>query len=443
MRKGNEVLPWETKTAAKLMTSVIYVAGIVSFFIVWKEIIMLTSLALIFLLGLFTARLCQRLRLPRLVGMLLTGILLGPFVLDLLDPAILDISDSLRQMALIIILLKAGLTLDINDLKQVGRPAILLAFIPAVFEIIAYALAAPRLLGLARTEAALMGSVLAAVSPAVVVPLMVRLIDENRGTKKSIPQMILAGASLDDVLVIVLFTTLLGLNQGDLFSPLPLLDIPVSVLSGLLGGAIIGWVLAHYFEAAYAKGKHIRNSVKLIIILSLSFLMLTLESALRGSVPFSGLLAVMSLAVMLQRISSPIVSKRLSAKFGKLWLAAELILFVLVGAAVDIRYTLTAGLTAIGLIAIGLAFRSLGVALSLIGTPLNRNERLFCIIAYLPKATVQAAIGSVPLALGLPSGKIILSVAVMAILITAPLGALGMEATHQKWLVNDDPNLIS
>lgn len=395
---------------------------------------MLTSLALIFLIGLAMAAICQFLKLPRIIGMLITGIVLGPYVLDFLDPSILGISGELRQMALIIILIKAGLSLNISDLKKVGRPAVLMSFLPAVFEIAAFVLFAPGILGVTVLEAAIMGAVLGAVSPAVVVPKMVFLMENNYGTKKSIPQLILAGASLDDVFVIVLFSTLIGMAQGSSASAISFLNIPVSVVLGILLGAAVGWLLSLFFEAAYSRRHYIRNSMKVIIVLGTSFLLMAAEGWLEGKLALSGLLAVMSMACMLQIKSTAFVSSRLSEKFGKLWLAAEVILFVLVGAAVDIRYTLEAGLGAVGMIFIGLVFRSVGVILCLLGTSLIIRERIFCVISYLPKATVQAAIGSVPLSLGLPCGKIVLSVAVLAIIITAPLGAFGMDISYKKLL---------
>ncbi|MDD3346382.1 cation:proton antiporter [Oscillibacter sp.] len=395
---------------------------------------MLTSLALIFLVGLTMAALCRRVGLPRIIGMLLTGILLGPFVLDLLDPSILSISPDLRKMALVIILIKAGLSLDLRDLKAVGRPALLLSFLPASFEILAYVLLAPLLLGLSRVEAAVMGAVLAAVSPAVVVPRMVQLMEEHRGTEKRIPQMLLAGASLDDVFVIVLFTTFTGMAQGGEPGLGALAGVPVSILLGIAAGALAGAALGRFFELCHARSHTIRGSVKVIIVLSIALLLPALEEALEGLVPLSGLLAVIAMACALQSVTAPAVSRRLSEKFGKLWLAAEVILFVLVGAAVDIRYTLSAGPGVLAMIALALLVRSAGVALCLLRTPLDGKERLFCMIAYLPKATVQAAIGSVPLSLGLPCGKLVLSVAVTAILLTAPLGALGMDATCRRFL---------
>ncbi len=395
---------------------------------------MLTSLSFIFLVGLAMAAICQRIRLPRIIGMLLTGIVLGPYVLDLLDPSILSISSELRQMALIIILVKAGLSLNLADLKKVGRPAVMLSCVPASFELLGYVLFAPMILGVNRIEAAVMGAVLAAVSPAVVVPRMVKLMESGYGTKKSIPQMILAGASCDDIFVIVLFSTFSGMAQGGSARVMDFVNIPISIVSGILLGAVAGWLLSLFFETAYAKEHYVRNSMKVIIVLGVSFLLMSVENWVKPYISVSGLLAVVSMACVLKLRSIKAVSARLSEKFGKLWLAAEVLLFVLVGAAVDIRYTMGAGLAAVLMIFTALIFRTIGVLICLAGTALNWKERLFCVIAYLPKATVQAAIGSVPMAMGLPCGQIVLSVAVMAILITAPLGALGMDSTFEKLL---------
>ncbi len=401
---------------------------------------MLTSLALIFLVGLAMAAICQKLRLPRIIGMLITGIVLGPHVLNLLSTSILSISSELRQMALIIILLKAGLSLNLSDLKKVGRPAIMMSCIPATFEILAYVLFAPYILGISRIEAAVMGAVLAAVSPAVVVPRMVQLMESKYGTGKSIPQLILAGASCDDIFVIVLFTTFSSMAQGGSAHLMDFVNIPISIVLGIALGAVVGYVLSLFFETAYAHKHCVRNSTKVIIVLGVSFMLMAIETWLKGIVSVSGLLAVVSMACVLKMKCVAFVSKRLSEKFGKLWIAAEVILFVLVGAAVDIRYTMTAGVAAIVMILVALMVRSLGVLLCLVRTQLTMKERLFCIIAYLPKATVQAAIGSVPLAMGLPCGKIVLSVAVLAILITAPLGALGMDMSYKKLLTKEREN---
>lgn len=395
---------------------------------------MLTSLALIFLVGLSAAAICGYLHLPRIIGMLFTGIILGPHVLGLLDDKILSISSELRQIALIIILLKAGLSLNLADLKKVGRPAVMMAFVPASFEICGYLLCAPMILGITRIESAVMGAVLAAVSPAVVVPRMVQLMENGYGTEKSIPQMILAGASCDDIFVIVLFSTFAGMAQGGTADFTQFLNIPVSIVLGILLGAAVGYLLSLFFETAYAKEHYVRNSMKVIVVLGLSFLLMAVETWAKPYVSVSGLLAVVSMACALKMKCPKLVSGRLSEKFGKLWIAAEVVLFVMVGAAVDIRYTATAGGAAVVMILLALIFRAAGVCVCMAGTALNKKERLFTVIAYLPKATVQAAIGSVPMAMGLSCGQIVLSVAVLAILITAPLGAIGMDMTYRRLL---------
>lgn len=395
---------------------------------------MLASLSLIFLVGLAMGAICQKLKMPRIIGMLVTGIVLGPYVLDFLDPSILSISSELRKLALIIILLKAGLSLDLKDLKKAGRPAILMSFVPATCEIAGYILFAPLLLEINRIEAAVMGAVLGAVSPAVVIPRMVMLMEEKYGTKKAIPQMIMAGASCDDIFVIVLFTTFLSMAQGGSADIIDFVNIPVSIVLGILLGAVTGYGLYLFFETSYAHKHCVRNSTKVIIVLGFSMLLVSVEGWLEGKVSVSGLLAVVSMACVIKIKSTAFVSKRLSEKFGKLWIAAEVVLFVLVGAAVDIRYTLSAGIAAVFMIFVALIFRTAGVLICTIKTKLNMKERIFCVIAYLPKATVQAAIGSVPLAAGLACGKIILSVAVLAIIITAPLGALGIDNTYKKLL---------
>ena len=396
---------------------------------------MLTSLAFVFLLGLAMAALCQRIKIPRIIGMLITGILLGPCVLNWLSDSVLGISSELRQMALIIILLKAGLSLNLADLKKVGRPALMMSCVPASFEILAFVMFAPTILHISRVEAAVMGAVLSAVSPAVVIPRMVQLMETKYGTDQRIPQMIMAGASCDDIFVIVLFSTFTNMAQGGSAHAADFINIPVSIFSGIVLGAVAGYGLSLFFETAYAKEQYVRNSMKVILILGMSFFLMSVETWLKGKISVSGLLAVVSMAAVIRIKCVPGVSKRLSEKFGKLWIAAEVILFVLVGAAVDIRYTMQAGIAAVLMIFVGLMFRAAGVSLCMLGTKLNKKERLFCVIAYLPKATVQAAIGSVPLAMGLPCGQIVLSVAVLAILITAPLGAAGMDLTYDKLLV--------
>lgn len=395
---------------------------------------MIQSLAFIFLLGLIMAEISKRLKLPRIVGMLFTGIVLGPFVLNILDPKILSISAELRQIALLIILIKAGLSLDLKDLKKASRPALLLSFLPASFEILGYALLAPIILKISSVDALLMGAVLSAVSPAVVVPRMSMLMDEGYGTDKAIPQMIMAGASMDDIFVIVLFTSFLGMAMGQGVDLSQFAKIPISIVLGIAIGAIFGLVASFVFEKSFSKKHLIRNSMKVIIILALSFLLVAIEGLLKEKLAISSLIAVVTMAMTIRIKSVESVSARLSAKFAKLWIAAEVMLFVLVGAEVDIRYTLDAGLMAIVMIFAALAFRTIGVLIALAGTGLNKKEKLFTVFSYLPKATVQAAIGSVPLAMGLESGKIILSVAALAILITAPLGATMMDLTYKRYL---------
>ncbi|EGT3907380.1 TPA: cation:proton antiporter [Clostridioides difficile] len=391
---------------------------------------MLTSLALIFLLGMASGGIFKRIKLPNLLGMLLTGIILGPYVLNLIDNSILDISSDLRKIALIIILTRAGLSLDINDLKKVGRPAVLMCFIPATFEIIGMIVLAPKLLGVSILEAAVMGAVVVAVSPAIIVPKMLKLMEEGYGTEKSIPQMLLAGTSIDDIFVIVMFTVFTGLAQGNSISAISFLQIPVSIILGVIAGAVIGICLAVFFKKV-----HMRDSAKGVLLLSISFLMISLETALEGIVPFSGLLAVMSIGIFLQ-IKYRVVARRLSIKYSKLWVGAEILLFVLVGATVDISYAFKAGIGAVILIFGVLLFRMVGVFFCLIKTNLTIKERLFCMIGYIPKATVQAAIGGVPLAMGMASGQLILTLAVLAILITAPLGAFGIDVTYKKLLTS-------
>lgn len=389
---------------------------------------MLTSLALIFLAGMLLGSLFARLRLPGLLGMLLAGILLGPQLLDLIDGAVLQISPDLRQLALVVILTRAGLSLELEDLKRVGRPALLLCFVPACFELAGVVLLAPGLLGVTALEAAILGSVLAAVSPAVVVPRMLRLMEEGIAADSGIPQLIMAGASVDDVFVLVLFTFFTSLATGGTASPIALLKVPVAIALGVAAGLLLGMLLAGLF-------RHIalRDSGKVIVLLSAAFLLLELEHRLEHRVAFSGLLAVMAAGMALRR-ADPTLAERLAEKYGKLWMAAELLLFVLVGATVDLGLAASAGVDAAALLLPALLFRMAGVFVSLIGTALSARERLFCAVAYMPKATVQAAIGGIPLAMGLACGDLVLTVAVLAILITAPLGALGMDLLRQPCL---------
>ena len=396
---------------------------------------MLLSLALIFLCGMILGKIFSLLKLPSLLGLIITGIILGPYCLNLLDNSILSISADLRELALIIILTRAGLNLDIEDLKKVGRHAVLMCFVPASFEIIGMVLIAPKLFDITLLEAALMGSVVAAVSPAVLVPKMLKLMEEKYGTNKSIPQLLMAGASVDDIFVIVLFASFTSLVKGGTVSALDFIKIPTSIIFGLLAGILIAFVLAKFFTRF-----HIRDSAKVVIILSISFILVTIENSISklfgGIIGFSGLLAVMSTGAYLKSKKAEL-AKRLSLKYSKLWVAAEIMLFVLVGAAVNINYALNTGLTGIILIFGALIFRMLGVLVSLIKTKLNKKERIFSMIAYCPKATVQAAIGSIPLSLGFASGEIILTIAVLAILITAPLGAFGIEFFYKKLLEHE------
>ena len=389
---------------------------------------MLTSLAFIFLLGLILGALFTKLKLPALLGMILTGIILGPYALNLLDNSILSISPSLRQLALVIILTRAGLAMNIEDLKRAGRPALLMCFLPALFEITGTVLIAPKLLGITVLEAAIIGSVIAAVSPAVVVPRMLKLIEEKRGTGKSIPQLIMAGASVDDVFVIVLFTSILGFEKGGGLSAVKLIYVPVSIIVGIIAGLIVGYILVKFF-----KKFHMRDSVKVVILLSMSFLLLELEKRIGEKVPFSALIAVMSIGIGILK-NYDVLAKRLSAKFSKLWVAAEILLFVLVGATVDIKYAVAAGLLAVILILGALIFRMAGVFCCLLGSRLDTKERAFTMMAYTPKATVQAAIGGIPLAMGLACGELTLTVAVLSILITAPLGAFAIDYSYKKLL---------
>jgi NhaP-type Na+/H+ or K+/H+ antiporter len=389
---------------------------------------MLTSIAIILLLGLFVGWIFSKLRLPSLLGMIIVGIAISPHCLNIVDKSIISISGDLRQIALVIILTRAGLSLNISDLKKVGRPAILMCFVPACVEIIGTIIFAPLLLGVSVLEAAIIGSVIAAVSPAVIVPRMIKLIDEGYGKEKSIPQLILAGASVDDVFVIVVFTALTTLASTGKISSVSFLQIPVSICLGILLGGCVGFILTKFF-----KRFHMRDSVKVLIILSVSFLLLEVQNRLEGIIPVSGLLAIMSLGIFINQ-KYDILAKRLSVKYNKLWLCAEIFLFVLVGMAVDIKYAFSAGFVVILLVILALICRMLGVLFSLIKAKLNKKEKLFCAIAYTPKATVQAAIGTIPLAMGLSCGEMALTVAVVSILFTAPFGAICVDNLYKKLL---------
>ena len=390
---------------------------------------MLTSIALILLFGLLLGCIFSKLKLPSLLGMIILGIILGPHALDLIDESILMISGELRQIALVIILTRAGLSLDLSDLKKVGRPAVLMCFIPACAEILGTVLLAPVLLKASFLEAGIIGSVIAAVSPAVIVPRMIRMIDEGYGTNKSIPQLILAGASVDDVFVIVIFTVLTTLASTGTISAGSFTQIPISIALGILLGFTVGVVLVLFFQRY-----HMRDSVKIMIILSISFLLLEVQNRLEGTIPVSGLLAIMSMGIIIKQ-KYDVLASRLAIKYNKLWLAAEIFLFVLVGAVVDLKYVVSAGVASILLIVGALLFRMLGVAFSLIKTDLLKKERLFCMLAYTPKATVQAAIGAIPLSMGLDCGNTVLTVAVLAILITAPFGAVCVDNLYKRLLM--------
>lgn len=390
---------------------------------------MLTSIALILLLGLLLGWIFSKLKLPSLLGMIILGIILGPHALDLIDESILMISGDLRQIALVIILTRAGLSLDLSDLKKVGRPAVLMCFVPACAEILGTVLFAPVLLKVSFLEAGIIGSVIAAVSPAVIVPRMIKMIDEGYGTNKSIPQLILAGASVDDVFVIVIFTALTTLASTGTISVGSFAQIPISIALGILLGFAVGAVLVLFFQRY-----HMRDSVKIMIILSISFLLLEVQNRLEGTIPVSGLLAIMSMGIIIKQ-KYDVLASRLAIKYNKLWLAAEIFLFVLVGAVVDLKYVVSAGVASILLIVGALLFRMLGVAFSLIKTDLLKKERLFCMLAYTPKATVQAAIGAIPLLMGLDCGNTVLTVAVLAILITAPFGAVCVDNLYKRLLM--------
>lgn len=389
---------------------------------------MLFSLSLILIIGFSLSGILNRIKIPGLIGMIFTGVLLGPHMLDLISPEILGISADLREIALIVILLRAGLSIDMSDLRKAGRPALLMCFVPATFEIAAVTYLAPLLLGVSYIEAAIMGCVLAAVSPAVIVPRMIHLMETGYGKKSRIPQIIMAGASVDDIYVIVLFTAFLGMYRGEGFSASTLVSVPVSILSGVIMGAVTGIILVSIF-----KNIHMRDTVKVLIILSIAFMFVSIEDFLNPFFPVSGLLAVMSLGCSILR-SYEILAKRLMGKFSKIWVGAEILLFVLVGAQVDISYLAGAGISSVLLILAALSLRMIGVSLSLAGTSLSLKERLFCSIAYIPKATVQAAIGAVPLSAGVGAGNTILTVAVLAIIISAPVGAIGIDRTYKKLL---------
>lgn len=389
---------------------------------------MLTSIAIILLLGFISGQIFTKMKLPNLIGMILVGILISPYCFNLLDESILLISKDIRQIALVIILTRAGLSLNIKDLKKVGRPAFLMCFVPACIEIIGTLLIAPVLFDITLIEALIIGSVIAAVSPAVIVPRMIRLIDEGYGKDHSIPQLILAGASVDDVFVIVLFTAFTGLSSTGEISMMSFISIPISIVLGILFGFVVGMLLLFFF-----KKTNIHDTLKVIIMLSISFLILEIQTLLENIIPISGLLAIMSMGIIMKQ-KDEAFSKKMSSKYNQLWLGAEIFLFVLVGVAVDMQYAMNAGIAVVLLVIVALLFRMLGVFLSLLKTELTKNERIFCMLSYTPKATVQAAIGTIPLTMGLECGELVLTVAVMSILLTAPFGAICVDNLHQKLL---------
>lgn len=389
---------------------------------------MLLSIGLIILTGLLMGWVFSKLYLPRIIGMLIAGIILGPQVLNVLDTSVISMSGDLRKIALIIIIAKAGLSLNISDLRRIGRPAVMLCFIPATLELLAFVLFAPLIMDVTVLQAAILGAVMGAVSPAVTVPRLTKMIDDGYGVKKGIPQMLIAGASADDIYVIVLFSTLVGLEAGGSVSVLNFLRIPMEIVSGAVLGTVLGIFMALYFKKV-----HMRDSLKVTIIMAVNMLLYWFE----GIAPVSGLLAVMSMGIAIN-MKMPEVSKRLSQKFTKLWVAAEIFLFVLVGSTVNISYVSEAGLGMVAMLFIGLIFREAGTYISIVGTGLNTKEKIFCLISQVPKATVQAAIGGIPLAMGLGCGNIVLTMAVISIVITAPLGAIGMDATCHKYITKDE-----
>ncbi len=404
-----------------------------SAFFIRRIIFMIASLGMILFLGFVSGGIFKNFKLPSIVGMILLGILIGPYELNLIDSNILSMSADIRKMALIVILLKAGLSLDIDDLKKAGKPALLLSFIPASFEIVGFFIFAPIILGIRRVDALVMGSVMAAVSPAVVVPRMISLIEKGYGKKKAIPQMIMAGASCDDIFVIVLFTSFLSMAKGEKFKVFDLINIPLSIISGVVVGLLAGYIVV-YFLKKLSNIEKLQNAGKILIIISTSFLLMGLEKVLETIMPMSGLLGVVSMALIIKIKSHEKISKNLAKNLGVIWTYAEIFLFVLVGAAINISYAFEAGFAALVIIAVGLIFRTVGLLLAISSEKFTIKQRIFCIIAYLPKATVQAAIGSVPLASGLRCGQIVLTIAVVGILVTAPIGALGIDLSYKKLL---------
>ena len=392
---------------------------------------MLASLSIIFLFGMFMGWIFKNLRLPPLIGMIIAGIIVGPYSLNILSETMLNISADLRKIALIIILSRAGLSLDLDHLKKVGRPALIMCFVPAAFEMAACTIISHFVLNLSYIDSAIVGAVIAAVSPAVVVPRMIKLIDGKYGSKRGIPQMIMAGASADDVFVIVMFTAFVSLSQGGNISALSFIKIPISIFLGIAIGVVFGIILCRLFSAV-----SVGASSKVIIYLGLSLFLTSAETYLENIIPFASLLSVMACGAIIYRLN-PNDAKDMSSKFSELWVGAEILLFVLLGSVVDIKYAVASGMAVISVIILSLIFRMLGVQTCLIKTSLNRKERLFTSLSYIPKATVQAAIGSVPLSMGLSCGKTVLTVAVTAIILTAPIGAILIDKTYKVLLKKD------
>lgn len=389
---------------------------------------MLTSLGLILIFGMLMGFLFKKIRLPALTGMICAGIILGSCVLNIIDDSLMNISADIRQLALVIILARAGLTLNTGDLKKAGINALLMCFVPALFEIAGSVIISTKLFGISVAEALLLGSVIAAVSPAVIVPSMIRITEEGYGREHLVPQTILAGASADDIFVIVLFSSFTALVQGQGISAMDFAEIPLSIILGALLGTAVGYLMGIYF-----KKFHIRDTAKVVIMLGIFFFMLELQSQFEDKVKISALIGIMTVGIILNN-SYPELAGRLSVKYNKLWVAAEILLFVLVGAVVNINAAADYGFKGIIYVLLVLIFRMLGVLTALIKSPMNFKERLFCMIAYTPKATVQAAIGAVPLAMGLECGQLILTVSVLSILITAPLGAFAIDFSYKRLL---------
>jgi NhaP-type Na+/H+ or K+/H+ antiporter len=387
------------------------------------------------LVGLSVSYIFKLLKIPSILGYMITGIILGPYVLNLIAPEILNISADLRTIALVVILLRAGLSLNIKDLKQIGITGVLMAFIPASFEIVGVVIFAPILLGLSLIDSLILGTILGAVSPAIIVPKMLKLMESKEGTKKSIPQLILAGASMDDIYCLVLFASAISLAQNHTLNFATFVHLPESIIFGIGLGIGLGFIFNYLFRKI-----HMRDTLKVIIVLTTAILLTVFEDYIKKYVGFSSLLAVIALGITLLTLY-PKLASRMVRKYEKIWLVAEILLFVLVGAAVNILTIKEVGLNAIILILIILLFRTLGVIFATLPSKLKFKEKVFVVFAYLPKATVQASIGAIPLEMGFASGGVMLSVSVLAILITATLGSFLIDITHKTLLEKDSVSL--